>query len=72
VLIGMTYWEPFMALLHGMIDKGAVSKGDLDLLLVTDDLDEAMAHLEKHAVKAFGLTRTRRRPAWWLGRRGVR
>jgi uncharacterized protein (TIGR00730 family) len=69
VLIGTEYWAPFMALLRGMIDQGAVSPHDLDQLLVTDDLDAAMAHLETHAVKAFGLKRVRRRPAWWLGER---
>ena len=72
VLIGTEYWEPFMALVHEMIDEGAVSKGDLALLLVTDDLDEATAHLETHAVRAFGLRRSRRRPAWWLGERRMR
>jgi hypothetical protein len=37
---------------------------------VTDDLDEAMRHLDKSAVRAFGLKRVRR-PAWWLGEKRV-
>lgn len=72
VLIGTDYWSPFVALMREMIDEGAISPGDLDLLKVTDDLDEAMHHLEQHAVAAFGLTRSTRRPAWWLGERPVR
>jgi uncharacterized protein (TIGR00730 family) len=71
VLIGTEYWAPFLTLLRDMIDRGAVSAADFDLLMVTDDLDQAMSHLETKAVRAFGLTRVRRRPSWWLGERAV-
>ncbi len=72
ILIGTTYWQPFLDLLHEMIDEGAISPSDLDLLKVTDDLDEAMRHLSAHAVDAFGLTRVAAgRPAWWLGERSL-
>ena len=68
VLIGTSYWQPFLALLREMITHGAVSPSDLDLLKVTDDLDEAMRHLEAAAVTAFGLKRVKRqpKPKWWL------
>ena len=73
VLIGTEYWRPFLDLLHGMIEDGAIAATDLDLLKVTDDIDEAMHHLEAFAVKAFGLRRVVwQRPAWWLGERSVR
>ena len=71
VLIGVAYWQPFMTLLREMINHGAVTESDLDLLKVTDDLDEAMRHLQTHAVDAFGLKRVQR-PAWWLGERTVK
>ncbi len=71
VLIGTAYWQPFISLLREMISHGAVAPSDLDLLKVTDDLDEAMRHLQTHAVDAFGLKRVQR-PAWWLGERTVR
>lgn len=72
ILIGTVYWQPFVALLKEMVDEGAVSPSDLDLLMVTDDLDEAMRHLDTNAVSAFGLRRiTPRPPRWWLGERGV-
>jgi hypothetical protein len=54
-----------------MITHGAIAEHDLDLLKVTDDLDEAMAHIEKNAVSAFGLRRVPWRPAWWLGEKGI-
>jgi len=70
VLIGTTYWEPYMVLLREMLEAGAISPRDLDLLKVTDNLDEAMAHLEAHTVTRFGLQRVSS-PAWWLGERAV-
>jgi uncharacterized protein (TIGR00730 family) len=68
VLIGTKYWEPYLTLLREMVREGAVAPHDLDLLKVTDDLDEAMAHLEAHTVEKFGLRRVHK-PAWWLGER---
>ncbi len=68
VLIGTKYWEPFIALLREMVREGAVGEGDLDLLKVTDNLDEAVAHLEAFTVSPFGLKRVSK-PAWWLGER---
>jgi uncharacterized protein (TIGR00730 family) len=71
VLIGTQYWKPFMELLEEMNEQGAISPRDLTLLRVTDDLDEAMAHIEQHAVAAFGLRRRPMdRPRWWLGEFG--
>jgi uncharacterized protein (TIGR00730 family) len=68
VLIGKEYWRPLTGLLDRMVAEAAVGPADLELLLVTDDLDEAMRHLELHAIERFGL-RTRRppRPSRWLG-----
>ncbi len=71
VLVGTVYWQPFISLLREMVTQGAVAPSDLDLLRVTDDLDEAMRHLQTHAVDAFGLKRVQR-PAWWLGERTVK
>jgi uncharacterized protein (TIGR00730 family) len=73
ILVGIDYWKPFVDLLKEMLDEGAIGPKDLDLLLVTDDIDAAMAHLELNAVTAFGLRRVpRREPKWWLGERGLR
>lgn len=73
VLIGTDYWKPFLDLLNEMLGAGAIGPKDLDLLLVTDDLDAAMAHLEANAVGGFGLRRVpRRQPRWWLGEHGLR
>lgn len=69
ILIGVEYWQPFLQLLNGLAVKGAIAASDMELVMVTDDLDAAMAHLERHTVEPFGL---RRRPRRWLFERGVR
>jgi uncharacterized protein (TIGR00730 family) len=68
VLIGTEYWRSLGDLLRRMMTEAAVSPKDLTLMLVTDDLDEAMRHLETYAIDRFGL-RTRRppKPSKWLG-----
>jgi uncharacterized protein (TIGR00730 family) len=73
VLIGTDYWQPFLSLLKEMIEFGTISETDLDLFLVTDNLDEAMAHLQTYAVDRFGLRRIQpERPKWWLFERDPR
>ena len=55
VLMGRDYWAPFLAMVKTMVDAGTISAADLDLMLVTDSVTEAMAHLDLHAVQHFGL-----------------
>jgi uncharacterized protein (TIGR00730 family) len=68
VLIGATYWKPLVATLQHMVMERTIDAKDLELLLVTDDLDLAAAHIDRHARQEFGLKPRRApRPAWWLG-----
>ena len=68
VLMGVDYWKPFTELLKDMVAHGTISVTDLDLFLVTDNVDEAMSHIEHHAIHRFGLRRRKVPPAnRWLG-----
>lgn len=70
ILIGRDYWTPLRAMMDVMVEAGTISASDLDLMLVTDSVPEAMAHLEQYAVKQFGLKRRQRpRPSTLLGER---
>ena len=40
-------------------EVGTIAAEDLKLLLFTDSVDEAMAHIQKHAIEQFGLVRTK-------------
>jgi len=68
VLIGAEYWQPLVTMLDRMAIEGTIARADLDLLLVTDDLDQAMRHLEVQAIEHFGLReRPLPKPSRWLG-----
>jgi uncharacterized protein (TIGR00730 family) len=71
ILIGTAYWRPFEELLRQLAREGTIDERDLDLLLVTDSVADAIEHLQRHAVDAFGLTVRRARPFGVLGERGV-
>jgi uncharacterized protein (TIGR00730 family) len=48
VLIGSDYWEELLTWIRGeLLADGMISKEDLDLLYVTDNLDEAIALVEE-------------------------
>lgn len=51
VLVGTDYWEELLAWIRGeALASGMVSESDLELLMVTDDLDAVVAQLcERHA-----------------------
>jgi hypothetical protein len=59
VLMGKDYWAPFLAMCKTMIEAGTISAADLDLLMVTDSVADAMAHIRMHAIEQFGLQATR-------------
>ncbi|WP_205325373.1 TIGR00730 family Rossman fold protein [Glycomyces sp. YM15] len=47
-LIGVDYWGGLVAWLRSaMVREGKISPDDVDLLLVTDDLDEAVEHMQR-------------------------
>lgn len=55
VLIGKEYFQPLMRFLDSMIQNGMIDKKDMDLILLTDSVQEAIDHIEFHATKRFGL-----------------
>jgi uncharacterized protein (TIGR00730 family) len=64
ILFGKEYWRPLVEFLNEMVEAGTIDRADLDLFLFTDSVDEAMDHIQKHAIEQFGLSRkaARRRP----------
>jgi uncharacterized protein (TIGR00730 family) len=64
VLMGKDYWAPFVAMCRTMIEAGTISAADLDLMLVTDSVADAMVHIRLHAIEQFGL-KPRKAPRAW-------
>lgn len=59
ILMGKDYWRPLVDFVHRMVEEGTISPGDPDLIFFTDDIEEAVAHLQHHAVRQFALRRKR-------------
>ncbi|HVF91779.1 MAG TPA: TIGR00730 family Rossman fold protein [Blastocatellia bacterium] len=66
VLMGREYYQPLLDFFKRMAEAKTISPEDLDLLLITDSVEEAMSHIQKHAVEQFGLRRVPR-PSVILG-----
>lgn len=66
VVMGTEYWSSLVAQLDDMVTHGTINRKDLDLLLVTDSVDEAVAHVQRCAVERFKLHR-RLKPIRALG-----
>ena len=57
VIMGTDYYKPLIEFLKTMVAEKTISTEDLNLLLLTDSIDEAMTHIQHHAIDKFGLTR---------------
>lgn len=57
VLMGKDYWQPLMDFVYRMAEEGTISPDDPELIFFTDDVEDAAAHLKRHAVRQFGLRR---------------
>jgi uncharacterized protein (TIGR00730 family) len=68
VLIGKQYWQRLVELLQQMVEAKTIDPADMDLVLITDSVEDAMAHIQRHAIEPFGLHRRRvtMRRSWFL------
>ena len=68
VVVGRAYWVALTDLLADMQRQGMIAAADLQLLTYTDSVEEALAHIERHAVVKYQLAAKRQpRRWWWLG-----
>jgi uncharacterized protein (TIGR00730 family) len=64
VLFGKEFYEPLMHLLTHMENEGTISKEDLSLVLLTDDEEEAMRHIQFYVKSNYQIRKRKR--SWWL------
>jgi uncharacterized protein (TIGR00730 family) len=64
VLYGKSYFQPLMDYSKFMLEQGTISPDDLKLVLLTDDINEAMHHINTYVKKNY-IVKPRRR-LWWL------
>lgn len=64
VLFGKEYYRELWEAMQDMSVRGTISKEDMDLVLFTDDTDEAMNHILKYITTNYKVVPRKRR--WWL------
>ncbi len=64
VLFGKMYYQPLINYMRLMVENGTINSNDLNLLLLTDDLDEAMNHISTFVHTHFKIKPRKR--LWWL------
>lgn len=65
VVMGLDYYRPLQAYLAFMAEKGTIAAHELELILFTDDSDEAMAHIRRFLTANYKIV-PRKKPLWWL------
>ncbi|MEY3393772.1 MAG: hypothetical protein RL346_8 [Verrucomicrobiota bacterium] len=72
ILMGKDFWQPLMDFVYKMADEGMISPEDPELIFFTDSVQEAKAHLQRHAVRQFGLRKKPApKPISALGEKGI-
>ena len=62
VIFGKEFYGELMEAIVDMAEKGTISKEDLDLVLFTDDIDEAMNHIRQYIITNYEIKRRWRLP----------
>jgi uncharacterized protein (TIGR00730 family) len=68
VLYGKEYYKEMMEAIQDMANKGTISPVDLNLVLLTDDIDEAMSHIRNYITTNYRIVPRKR--FWWLFENG--
>lgn len=64
VLFGKEYYQPLMNTIEMMINKGTIAEEDKKLVLLTDDIEEAMQYIQAYIAKNYVVKKRKR--LWWL------
>ena len=67
ILMGVDYWRPLRDLFEEMIENGTIDRADVDRLVFTDSVEDALDVVNRNATIAFGLKpRAPRKRLWAL------
>ncbi len=64
VLFGKDFFQPLVATMDKMVEAGTIHPKDKELMLLTDDMDEAMHYIQNYIGKNFKVKPRKR--WWWL------
>jgi uncharacterized protein (TIGR00730 family) len=71
VIMCADYWRELIEFINKMARLGMLGSHDIDLIFVTDSVEEAIQHIRRKAIEPFGLKLVKepRRHFGWLGER---
>ncbi|MEI6584634.1 MAG: TIGR00730 family Rossman fold protein, partial [Sediminibacterium sp.] len=64
VLFGKDYYKPLFDHLQIMVEQGTISAEDLNLVLLTDDIEDATQHIHTYVQTNYQVKKRKR--LWWL------
>jgi uncharacterized protein (TIGR00730 family) len=64
VMFGKEFYKELMEAMLDMASRGTIAKEDMDLVLLTDDVEEAMQHISKYITTNYTIKPRKR--LWWL------
>ena len=64
VLYGKEFYKELWESMHDMAKRGTISEEDLNLVLFTDDVNEAIDHIRKYITTNYKIKPRNR--FWWL------
>ncbi len=64
VLYGKEYYKELMATIEEMVKAETISPDDLKLVLLTDDINDAIDHIRKYITTNYSIKH--RKKLWWL------
>jgi len=64
ILFGTSYYAKLGDMMRSMVQQGTIDQEDLQLVLITDNIDEAMDHIQTYITGNYKI-RPRKR-LWWL------
>lgn len=67
VIFGKEYHKELYHHIQTMAENESISKKDMDLMFLTDSVDDMKEHLKEHAVKRFKLIKRPMKTKWWFG-----
>ena len=68
VLFGKNYYQPLWDYMRQMANKGTINNDDLNLVLLTDDIDTAMEHIKKYVTTNYKV-KPRKKMLWLFEKR---
>lgn len=67
VIFDSEYHKELYQHIQVMKENESISATDMELLFISDSIEDIVKHIETHSIKNFGLVKKAFKPKWWFG-----